>query len=99
MCRVLEVSRSGYYSWCPRRESARAKENRILDFHIHVIYKRHKGRAGSPKITEDLHEMGITVSKNRVARRMNECGLKSIIRKKYRSTTDSKHSFPVAANL
>ena len=99
MCRVLEVSRSGYYRWCPRRKSARAKENQILDFHINVIYKRHKGRAGSPKITKDLHEMGIMVSKNRVARRMKERGLRSIIRKKYRSTTDSKHSLPVAANL
>ena len=99
MCRVLKVSRSGYYSWCSRLPSERKKENQILDFHIKVIYKKHKGRPGSPKITEYLHEMGIPVSKNRDARRMNELGLKSIIRKKYRSTTDSKHSLPVAANL
>jgi putative transposase len=91
MCRVLSVSRSGYYSWRSRPESRRAVENRRLDAHIKAIYKKHKGRCGSPKITEELHDEGLSVSKNRVARRMKAAGLRSIVRRKFRVTTDSKH--------
>ncbi len=99
MCRVLSVSRSGYYNWRSRPESRRAVENRRLDAHIKAIYKKHKGRCGSPKITEILHDMGLSVSKNRVARRMKAAGLRSIVRRKFRVTTDSKHSHPVADNI
>ena len=99
MCRVLSVSRNGYYRWRKRPESRRAVENKRLDVHIKAIYKKHKGRCGSPKITQELNDNGFQVSKNRVARRMKEAGLRSIVRRKYRPTTDSKHSYPVAANL
>ena len=99
MCRVLSVSRSGYYRWRRRPVSRRAIENRRLDTHIKAIYKKHKGRYGSPKITDELNDMGFKVGKNRVARRMKEAGLRSIVRRKYRPTTDSKHSHPVAENL
>ena len=100
MCRALSVSRGGYYSWRKRPESRRAAANRCLDAHIRAIYNKHKGRYGSPKITDDLKDMGFTVGKNRVARRMREAGLRSIVRRKYRpATTDSKHSQPVAENL
>jgi putative transposase len=99
MCRVLSVSRNGYYRWRKRPESRRAVENKRLDVHIKAIYKKHKGRCGSPKITRELNDNGFKVGKNRVARRMKEAGLRSIVRRKYRPTTDSKHSYPVAANL
>jgi putative transposase len=99
MCRALSVSRSGYYRWRNRPESKRAIENRRLDVHIKAIFNRHKRRCGSPKITDELNDMGFPVSKNRVARRMKEMGLRSIYRRKYRTTTDSKHSHPVAKNL
>ena len=58
-----------------------------------------KRRYGSPKITDELNDMDFPVSKNRVARRMKAVGLRSIVRRKYRVTTDSKHSHPVADNL
>ena len=99
MCRVLSVSRSGYYRWRNRPKSQRAIENRRLQAHIRAIFNRHKGRCGCPKITDDLNDMGLPVSKNRVARRMKAMGLRSIYRRKYRTTTDSKHSHPVADNL
>ena len=99
MCRVFEVSRSGFYRWCKRPESRRQIENRRLDAHIKAIYMRNKGRYGSPKITAELRSQGWKVSKNRVARRMKQAGLKSVVRRKYRPTTDSKHSHPVAPNL
>ena len=87
MCRALSVSRSGYYRWRKRPESRRAAANRCLDAHIRAIYNKHKGRYGSPKITDDLKDMGFAVGKNRVARRMREAGLRSIVRRKYRPTT------------
>ena len=99
MCRVFSVSRSGYYRWRHRPESRRAIFNKRLDTHIKAIYRKHKGRYGSPKITDELKDMGFKVSKNRVARRMKAAGLRSIIRRKYRATTDSKHSYRVADNL
>jgi putative transposase len=99
MCRVFSVSRSGYYSWRSRPESQLSVANRRLDAHIKAIYMKHKGRSGSPKITDELRDKGFSVSKNRVARRMKAAGLRSIVRRKFRVTTDSKHSYPVAANL
>jgi transposase InsO family protein len=99
MCRVFSVSRSGYYRWRHHAESRRTFENRRLDAHIKAIFNKHKGRYGSPKITDELNDMGFPVSKNRVARRMKAAGLRSIVRRKYRATTDSKHSHPVADNL
>ena len=99
MCRVLSVSRSGYYRWRGRPESRLAIENRRLDVHIKAIFMKSKRRYGSPKITDELNDMGFPVGKNRVARRMKATGLRSIVRRKYRATTDSKHSHPVADNL
>ena len=99
MCRVLGVSRSGFYSWFNRPESRRTVENRRLDVHIRAIYQRSKKRYGSPKITEELRGQGWPVGRNRVARRMKLAGIKSIVRRKYRPTTDSKHCHPVAPNI
>ncbi len=53
MCDVLDVSRTGYYDWAEREPSARSRSNQALDRHIHVIYRRHKGRYGAPRITDD----------------------------------------------
>ena len=99
MCRVLEVSRSGYYRWLKRKPSQREIDNKRLDAEIREIYDSKKGRYGSPKITQELQDRGRKVDKNRVARRMRKAGLRSKIRRKYRVTTDSKHHFPVAPNL
>ena len=99
MCRILSVSRSGFYRWRKRPESARLVQNKRLDIHIKAIYKKHKGRYGSPKIADELKDEGFQVSKDSVARRMKEAGLRSIVRRRYRVTTNSKHSHPVADNL
>jgi len=99
MCRVFEVSRSGYYRWLKRKPSPRQLDNQRLDGEILEIYDGSKGRYGSPKITRELRDRGRMVGKNRVAKRMRHAGLRSKVRRKYRVTTDSKHSFPVAPNL
>lgn len=99
MCRVFEVSRSGYYRWLNRKPSRRELENQRLDALIRQIYDDNKGRYGSPKITRDLRDRGHQVGKNRVAKRMRLAGLRSKIRRKYRVTTDSKHRYPASLNL
>jgi len=99
MCRILSVSRSGYYRWRKRPESHRLVRNKQLKVHIRAIYNKHKGRYGSPKIADELNDNGFQVSKNSVARRMKEAGLRSIVRRRYRATTNSNHSHPVADNL
>lgn len=99
MCRVFEVSRSGYYRWIRRKPGRRQLDNQSLDAQIRQIYVESRGRYGSPKITRELRSRGRRVGKNRVARRMRHAGLRSKVCRKYRVTTNSKHRFPVAPNL
>ncbi len=99
MCKVLRVSRSGYYYWIAQRPTKRAKENKSILELISISFKASKGRYGSPKITQDLKAQGVSVSRPRVARLMKRANLKSVIQKKYVvTTTDSKHNYPVAEN-
>lgn len=99
MACVLEVTRSGYYAWLKRPQSKRTIENESLKDEIRLLYEKSKKRSGSPKITEDLKKKGKNISRKRVARLMQKEGLRSCIRKKYRVTTDSRHTYPVAPNL
>ena len=99
MCRVLKVSRSGYYSWKSRSESNRSRENRCLDALIQIEFRTSKQRSGSEKITQSLLQKGEKVYRTKVAKRMRKMGLRSKVKRKYRITTDSKHSEPVAPNL
>ena len=99
MCGVLSVSRSGYYDWTGRGPSRREQSNREMDRRIGEIFAHHRQRYGVPRITEALHDEGIDCSENRVARRMQALGLKAIQAKKFKVTTDSNHSKPVAPDL
>ena len=99
MCDVLSVSRSGYYDWAGRGPSRRAQANALLDGRIYDIFSRHRQRYGSPRITDDLRDEGIACSENRVARRMRVLELKAIQARKFKVTTDSNHTKPVAPDL
>ena len=98
MCRVLEVSRSGYYAWLKRPESQRSQEDRRLKVQIRTIFKKNKERYGSPRIYHALRRSD-PIGKNRVARLMHEDGLMARSRRKFKATTDSNHRHPVAPNL
>ena len=98
MCKVLKVSRSGYYEWIGRKPSTRKEENKMILDRIKQIYNASKGRYGSPKITKELNHQSIKVSPPRVVRMMRSAHLWSIIKKKYRVTTDSRHNYPIAEN-
>jgi putative transposase len=99
MARNLGVSRSGYYSWRRSPKSKRDKENDLLWQKIKEVYYANKGRCGSPAITGVLKVSGETCSRKRVARLMREKGLRCKYAKKFKATTDSEHSHPVAPNL
>lgn len=99
MCKVLGVSKSGYYSWLKRKPSKRAIENQKLMEQIRQVYKKSKCTYGSPRITEELKINYVHVSRRRVARLMKKDGIRSITKKRFVATTDSKHSYPVAPNL
>lgn len=99
MASALQVSRSGYYRWCRHSLGRYAAENTRLLQRIKEIYTEHKGRYGSPTITHILREEGERCSRNRVARLMRINGIRCKTVKKFKATTDSQHSKPVAPNL
>jgi putative transposase len=78
MCRYHKVSRSGYYQWCQRDESQRKKKDRQLKEQILAIYIKHNKHYGSPRIHDELHDMGIPCSKKRVERLMQELGIEAV---------------------
>jgi transposase InsO family protein len=99
MCKVLDVSRSGYYDWVKRAMSRREISNQQLDAQIHQIYKDHVGRYGYRRICEELRDLGLFASLERVRRRMKRLGLRGIQSRKFKHTTNSKHCLPIMPNL
>jgi putative transposase len=99
MCRVLNLTRSGYYAWCERQNSRRAKENQMLSEQIIEIFEASRGTYGSPRVHEALLARGIEVGLNRVARLMVTLGLRARAKRKFKATTDSEHLFPIANNV
>lgn len=99
LCRVLGVSRSGYYARCRRPEPARVREDRHLKQEILAIHAATSGRYGTPRIERQLRRQGIATSRKRVARLRRELGLRAKTPRRFRTTTDSTHAYPVARNL
>ena len=99
MCRVLRLSRSGYYAWIDRPESNRDRENRILVLKIRKSHGLSEKIYGCPRITDDLVKWGYPVSRPRVARLMQVNGIRSKIKRKFKVTTNSDHNLPVSPNL
>ena len=99
MCRVLEVSRSGYYAYLRRGLSLRYAENRSLLTKIREIWEWNRRVYGSPRITAELRAQGIRCGENRIARIMRANGIASLTRRRYKITTNSDHKLPVAEDL
>jgi putative transposase len=89
MCRVLEVSRSGYYAWLKREPSARAKANAQLLEAVREIHDESDGTYGAPRVHAELVErpQGPKASLNRVARVMRTAGLQGVSPRKWARTT------------
>jgi putative transposase len=99
MCAVLGVSKSGYYYWVNAKPGKRKKQNQELLAHIRQIHQKSRQTYGSPRITESLRREGVHVSRPRVARIMRKAKITVKTKKKFRVTTDSKHTYPVVDNL
>lgn len=98
MCRVLEVSRSGYYAWVSRPPSRQRIRAAALQNDIRRVHKKARGVYGSPRVHAQLRREGIHACVDTVARTMRAAGLRGKIRRGFRSTTDSKHHLPIAPN-
>ena len=99
MCRVLEVSRSGYYDWVDRPESNRVTRHRDLTIKIRQAHIANRNIYGSPRIHEELIERGERVGKNTVACLMRKANIQSKVHKRFVVTTDSRHSKKPADNI
>ncbi len=87
MCRLLEVSTSGYYTWLKRPLCRRKQEDGELSERIREIHTKSLGTYGSPRIHAELQAMGIIVGRNRVARLMSKARLEGVSRRRRRSVT------------
>jgi putative transposase len=95
MCRVLGVSRSGYYDWKDRPPSKRSRQDAALTERIHEIHQRSRATYGSPRVHAELKAIGIHCACKRVARLMRKAGLKGCLRgRKKRSTRRDGSAIP-----
>jgi putative transposase len=99
MCRVLDVSTSGYYAWLSRPESKRAREDEELLERIKTIHSESRGTYGSPRILIELIAHQIQVGRKRIARLMRAAGLVGVSRRKFVTTTQRDHAAKAAPDL
>jgi transposase InsO family protein len=102
MCKVLKVSKSGYYKWLnnqsrpqSEKEAYRIEIQQKISKSFHQSY----GTYGSPRVHDDLVEWGYTISQKTVARMMKEMSLKATPKAKFVVTTDSNHDLNIYPNL
>jgi putative transposase len=99
MCRVLQVSRTGYLQWRVRAPSARQRSNDKLGAQLRVIHAESDRVYGRIRLWKALAQQGRRVGQERVRRLMKLNGLRSVYRRPYRVTTRSDHAKPVALNV
>jgi putative transposase len=101
MCELLGVKRSSYYAWEKRRVAALEREARDETLRVQVldVFRRNRGVYGSPRVQRELERRGFHVGRHRVAGLMRELGLQARRARRFRATTDSSHTRPVAPNL
>ncbi|KZE17980.1 transposase [Sphingomonas hankookensis] len=100
MCRMLGVSRSGYYDWRGRAPSTRTTANLALLGDVRRLQARHQGRYGSPRMHAALRAEGHRCSRGRVERLMRRHRIRALAGRRFRPcTTDSRHYLPIAPNL
>lgn len=98
LCRVLEVSRSGYYAWRIRRPSTRAQENARLEVAIQAAHVRTRQTYGPERLQAELREDGFPAGIGRIKRLRKKLGLRCTQVRRFTITTDSAHRLPVADN-
>ena len=99
MCRLLYVSSAGFYEWRERVPSSRSLANAELRASIVRIHSESHRRYGRPRIHAQLRAEGFLVGHKRVRRIMKAAGIRGILPRRFRKTTDSKHQMPIAPNV
>lgn len=99
LCKVLNVSHSGYYAWRDRPPSPRRERRETLDEAIGTVFNQFKGIYGSPRVHDELQDRGIPCCRNTVAKQMRSMALRSRTKRRFRPmTTNSHHLFAVPEN-
>jgi putative transposase len=99
MCKMLGVSPSGFHAWKDRPACYRQRQDMVLLAHVRPAFKLSNGTYGSPRMTRELQDDGHPVGRRRTAWLMRENGLVARQKRRFKRTTDSEHSWPVAPNL
>ena len=99
LCRLLGVSRSGYYAWGARPESERVGKDRALLARIETIHRESREAYGAVKTWRSLRAQGVPCGRHRVARLRRQAGIEAKRKRRFRVTTQSRHSLPVAPNV
>lgn len=99
MCRVLEVSVSGFYAWLSRKPSARTISNAALSLHVQAAHNRNRGTYGNIRLQRDLAKRGIHIGDSKLRNIRKKLNLRAKQTKKFKATTNSNHHFPVSPNL
>ena len=99
LCKVLQVPRSGFYSWRSSPVSLRRKRNEELLPHVREIHRKSGGTYGTRRISRELQSLGIACGRVRARALMKLAGISVRRRRKFKATTDSRHNLPVAPNL
>jgi transposase InsO family protein len=101
LCKVMKVSRSGFYDFLRHHndEPDDSSTDAMIKARIKGIFKLSRSSYGSRRILKQLHSDGYTIGRYKVRRLMRDLGLKAKIRRRFKVTTESSHSFPVAANI
>lgn len=99
LCSALAVSPSGYSHWQAGGKRSKQLSEAALLALIRSIHAETKGAYGAPRIWRELRDRGYPASKERVRKLMQVHGICGRHKRRYKATTNSKHSFPVAPNL
>ena len=103
LCSVLGVSQSGYFAWKDRPACRRQRDDLVLLAHARSAFALSNGAYGSPRMTRELQELtahwGFAIGRRRTARLMRENDIKARQKRRFKRTTDSEHSWPVAPNI
>jgi putative transposase len=99
MCGLLKVSKSGYYKWLNRKPSKRVLEEGRLEVEIKAAHKRTRETYGPERLQHELKDRGVNVGICRIRRIRKKLGIRCKQNRKFKATTDSKHTLPVAENL
>jgi len=99
LCHFLNVSISGFYSWHDRPQSKHAQEEARLEVEIQAAHRRNRRVCGAEKLQQDMADNGTYVGISRIKRIKRKLGIYCKQKKKFKVTTDSKHTLPLAENV